>query len=184
MSNRFGITTDNLAQKRAPKKSPQQRLDEYAARRAAIAAKHAQRLADNEAKLFAWERADWNKKARKERPAVAPVLDEVPRPKWMAPIARVAPEKRERYIPKANDTSPAHIRRLRAAYCEGFVKTGALDETLGAQLREFASASRKTNPDAKRVSPKHEAQDGRQRPASLRVDRGRDDGQPFDAPTG
>lgn len=211
MSNRFGLTTGNLAPgvsyacaygrmrigwdfaraiseppvKRAPRKSPQQRLDEYAARRAVIAAKHAKRKAEGEALLFAWDRADWNRKARVDR-VRAPVLDEVPRPKWMAPIAR--PErpkpKRKRHINSAEDTSPDHIRQLRAALCAEFIKTGNLNDDITKQLKDYADACKQSAQHARRVSAEPAAQDSGQRRVSLRDDRGRDDGQSHDAPAG
>lgn len=51
----------------------------------------------------------------------------------------------------ANDTSPAHIRKLRAAFCDHFIKTGMLDASMTAQLTRYADECRAASKHLERV---------------------------------
>lgn len=102
--------------------------------------------------LFAWERPAWNAKARAER-ALA-----------FAPVGRnpLAPKRgrkiRKRYIPKANDTSPDHIRKIRAEFCAEFVKTGNLNTTLMAKLKDYADECHRSHLNSQRLAAELKAQ--------------------------
>lgn len=76
-------------------------------------------------RLFAWERPEWNAKARAE-------VHQRPVKPSMRHIRRIA-----------EDTAPAHIQRVRTAYCDEFIRTGVLNPELGAKLREYATQARK-----------------------------------------
>ncbi len=64
---------------------------------------------------------------------------------------------RKRYIMQANDTSPAHIRRLRAAYCDHFIKFGTLDEGMSKQLKDYAHECRTAQKHSRRVPDEYAA---------------------------
>lgn len=114
--------------KRAPRKTAQQRLDEYAAGRARASAVRAERQA----------RAEWNIKARAESVSVV----------------RKSP---------VTELPCSSIQRLRAAYCDHFIKFGELDMAMAAQLKDYADANRTVTPHPQRVPDEHEAQrDSRQ----------------------
>jgi len=63
----------------------------------------------------------------------------------------------------AGDTSPLYIRKIRAAYCDGFIKTGVLDEGMAAKLRAYADECRAAKENSKRVpaEPKASHHSGR-----------------------
>jgi hypothetical protein len=52
----------------------------------------------------------------------------------------------------AEDTSPAYIQRLRARYCDLFIKTGLLDERMGAELRAYADSVRRETDERRRAN--------------------------------
>src|SRR6478736_2972682 len=53
------------------------------------------------------------------------------------------------------DKSPTRIRRIREAYCDHFIKTGILDESMAAQLRTYADDKRASLTDPQRVPSQH-----------------------------
>jgi hypothetical protein len=53
--------------------------------------------------------------------------------------------------------TPVYIRKIRAALCDEFVKTGNLDPELLAKLKDYAYECRTAKNDPERISTKHEA---------------------------
>lgn len=51
-----------------------------------------------------------------------------------------------------DDTSPYHVRRMRAALCDEFIATGVMNADLMAQLRAYAESKREGRSDARRRS--------------------------------
>jgi hypothetical protein len=87
-------------------------------------------LTEREAKYL----SAWTNKSRLpiwERPA-----------EWVATPPKPPKLLRPTRIVTLNDAAPAHIQRIRAALCDGFVKTGDLDEGLLAQLKGYAHECR------------------------------------------
>lgn len=101
------------------------------------------------------------------------------RPEWTAKAPAI---RRRRYTPRADDTSPDRIRRLRAAYCDKFIKTGVLDDGMAAQLRTYADEQRAAIKHSRRVpdEPVSQRYSGRSAGAG---DDGRRDAQQIDGPT-
>lgn len=73
------------------------------------------------------------------------------------------------------DKSPFRIQCLRAALCDGFIKTGELDTGLLANLKGYADECRTANNDLARVSAEQEARCYRRAKAGSRDDGRRDD---------
>lgn len=77
------------------------------------------------------------------------------RPEWKRIAERPTPRKR--YTPRLiEDTSPLRIRKLRAAYCDEFIKTGVLNDEIAAQLRKYADEKRASAKHSVGVPPQHE----------------------------
>lgn len=84
------------------------------------------------------------------------------RPGWNRTVAgcqaeKKAPVVRKRYVRHAEDTSPAHIRRIRTAFCDQFIKFGTLDQGLMKQLKDYADERRAANKHLTRISDEHAA---------------------------
>lgn len=160
MSNRFDLRIDELAPgvsyacaytrlaygwdraravselpiKRAPRKTYNERMAIYHAKREKV-------LARKQERVFAWERAGWNTEAR---------LDRVVKPKT----------PRKRYVPKIK---PDKSHPLLAAYCDEFIKTGNLNPEIAAKLRSYADAKQRPVRDPARVSTEHDVEGPRRR---------------------
>lgn len=65
------------------------------------------------------------------------------------------PRKRKQYIPSRNDSAPLRIQALRKAYCDEFIRTGNLNEALGAKLKDYANECRTTAKRAQRIPDEH-----------------------------
>jgi hypothetical protein len=75
----------------------------------------------------------------------------------------------------ADDTSPPHIRVLRATLCNEFIKTGNINEAICAQLKDYANEHRSVKEHPTRV-PDEPAVDGPRRSVQrVGDDSGRDD---------
>jgi len=96
--------------------------------------------------------ARWMDKTRKQ-------LDEALSPSWERANYRRAERKvRKQITASRDDTSPAHIRRLRAAYCEQFIRFGTLDKDMSKQLQDYAHECRSAKKHSQRVSNEPAAQ--------------------------
>jgi hypothetical protein len=142
---------------RAPRLTYEQRLEKYAAKRAA---RHAKLIAAGQAKLYAWERADWNRACKK---AVV-----------VAPQNGVRSHPRIKQIRKHSikSTSPARVQALVSAYCDQFIKTGELNPEIAAKLKEHADALRRPKCNSQRVPAEHVAQTSRPRTRDGSTDHG------------
>jgi hypothetical protein len=99
---------------------------------------------------YMWDRPGWKASARRDR-FTAGVTN-------FSASAIIEPKKKlihKRAANAAYDTSPARIRKIRAALCDGFIKTGVLDEGLTAQLRNYADECRATEKHPDRVPDEH-----------------------------
>lgn len=68
-----------------------------------------------------------------------------------SPVFKKRPVIHRRGAAPANDTSPAHIRKLRAAFCDHFIKTGDIDQAMQAQLTRYANECRAASKHLERV---------------------------------
>jgi hypothetical protein len=94
-------------------------------------------------------------KIRKPRPP-RPLFVQDRRPIWERSAEWVR-KPRKQYIPHtAEDTSPPHIGRLRAAFCNDFIRTGVINTELQTRLKEYADECRAAKDHPKRVSAEHE----------------------------
>jgi hypothetical protein len=60
-------------------------------------------------------------------------------------------KSRENLATNDNDTSPKWVRKLRAAYCDHFIKTGELDQEMAGKLRAYADACRQAGRTSQRA---------------------------------
>jgi hypothetical protein len=138
----FERAVNTPVQTRHPsRKATMQRHKRYAAKQARVAelkrmvtTKHYQlgEITRVEIGRFIWEREAWNAAARRDR------------------------KTRKRAPNAAEDTSPDHIRELRAQFCDEFIKTGQINVSLQTQLKEYADACRAAPKHSQRVSTEHE----------------------------
>lgn len=75
------------------------------------------------------------------------------------------------------DKSSAYIRRIRAALCDEFIKTGNLNVELTAKLKDYADECRTAKSNPERISAKHEAGHPRRGQAHGRYNGSRSDAQ-------
>lgn len=108
-----------------------------------------------------WKRPDWVRVPVKRREVRVPVEQrEVRVPVEVRMPVKRREEPRKRYTPKKiEDTSPDHIRKLRARFCDEFIKTGELNQALMGQLKEYADECRTAKAHLARVSDEPPGQD-------------------------
>lgn len=121
---------------------------------------------------FIWDRSEWNAKAVTERKAV------VRRPKKV----RVRKQHIRRII--ESDTTPAYLRKIRAEFCNEFIKTGNLNSTLMAKLKGYADEVRRSNFNSARLAASPAAQSSPSETIHFRDDRGRNGEQAVEPTAG
>jgi hypothetical protein len=84
---------------------------------------------------------------------------------------RLARKRRESYI-QFPDTSPSHIRGIRAALCDEFVKTGNLNPEFLAKLKDYANEYRSAKSNSKRVQTEHASSRSNQSSGDVQNDSG------------
>ena len=81
------------------------------------------------------------------------------------PVHSIYHPRSRKGIPKAprnkNGNAPGHINTLRTAYCDQFMKTGALDPEIAVKLRKYADECKAAKRNSRRVSTEHEVESHR-----------------------
>ena len=62
------------------------------------------------------------------------------------PVVRKPRMVRKRHVHTAEDTSPTRIRKIRAAFCEEFIRTGEINTALQQRLKDYANECRASAP--------------------------------------
>jgi hypothetical protein len=108
-------------------------------------------------------------------------------------IAKQAERRDQRYLPKppkkprghpVQDTSPKTIKKIRAAFCNEFIKTGNINENLQQKLKEYANECRAANERPSGVSAEPTPRDRGRAAPNGRDDRRRTHAQVDDATAG